>query len=212
MNPDEETNRAGAPPPSGEGQRRLSREGKRVIIICVLWIVASVVFRSRVTLFSLLLFPFAVAYFAALFSSIGCALGKQRQDGWRRWAPFAVWAATFLAAPAAARGVDRVLFLWSFPTYEAIVQGLEDGRIPLENNEVTFLSPAEYGVRFTLGVHAAKDAQGNLAVEFLTDSGGVFLHMGYFYQSPEFAPLDHSPKERWPHIKEVKENWYFFAD
>ena len=78
--------------------------------------------------------------------------------------------------------LDGALFWhWRLPGYEATIQKMESGTIPV-SVEGKQLSSGEYDSRLALNVWAERDDKGSLIVTFLYgDTGAVGLHDAFVY-------------------------------
>ena len=103
--------------------------------------------------------------------------------------------------------LDKALFWhWRLPGYEATIQKMESGTIPVSAEERR-LSSSEYDGRLALTVWAERDNKGSLIVTFLYgDTGAVGLHDAFVYSaSGELSVKDESS---WRWKRRLSGNWF----
>ena len=190
----------------------MSRDGKRIIFICIVWLVGSIACLTRRNDVSVLLgFLLALFFAAAFFFSLVCIFREWRQRRWYSMTPLAIWTVTLAGSFLLIGQAERLLFAWSLPSYEAIVRQIEDGTIPV-TNETGRILEADHKARLTYGVFAARDASGVLSVEFITELGFPVKHSGYLYVSSGAIEQVSRSDSRWPIRKKVRDKWYFVSD
>ena len=109
------------------------------------------------------------------------------------------------------RVIRHVIFVRSLPSYEAIVQQMESGRILVSTNfnpvpQAVPLAPLTYVVL------AQRDTNGVLAVAFMTESGFPVMHSGYLYVSSGIIEPGSTEDSLWPIRKEERPRWFFISD
>jgi hypothetical protein len=151
-------------------------------------------------------------FLAALVFSLVCIVTEWRQRRWRSLIPLALWVIALFASGVLIRGVDRLLFLWSFPSYQRIVQEIEEGKVPVYPEVDNSLLEPENKARFAYLVFAEKDTEGILTVEFITESGFPAKHSGYLYVSSGNIEPGSRMDSRWPIREKVKDNWFWVSN
>ena len=190
----------------------MSRSGKFVIIVAVIWLICATVFFSHRTLISqLLTLPVFPCFLVAGVISIVCIFREWRQRRWLSLVPFASCVLAFEISGAVSHRIRHAIFIESLPSYEAVVRQMESGSIPVSTN----LSPVPQAVplaHLAYAVLAQKDTSGDLTVEFLTEGGFPVKHSGYLYISSGVVKQDSMEDERWPFRHEERPRWFYISD
>jgi hypothetical protein len=190
----------------------MSRTGKFVAIISVIWCLGSVAFFTRRTpLSQLLSLPLALLFFAAGIRGLICVFTEWRQRHWRSLFPLATCVIEFFLSGMLVRIAGHFLFVWALPSYEAVVQQIESGRIPVS---VGFdrLPQAESEARLVYYLYAEKDVNGVLMVEFDTESGFPVKHSGYLYSSSGAIEPGSRMNSRWPIREKLRNRWFYVSN
>jgi hypothetical protein len=197
---------------SGIISLRMSRLGKCVVGVAVIWCVGSTVFSShRTNLSQLLTLPLVPCFLAAVVISIICAFSEWRQRRWFSLLPFGACVLSVVVSGAVVRPIRHAIFVRSLPSYETVVQQMESGSIPVSAT-MSRIPLAESQARLTYAVLAQKDTNGVLTVEFLTECGFPVKHSGYLYCSSGVIASDSVAASRWPIRHEEKPKWFYISD
>lgn len=191
----------------------LSRDGKRIVLICVLWLIGSIALFTRRTNYSFLLgLPLAVVFLAAVFFSFLYIAAEWRRRRWHSIIPLAAWLIALFASWALIPCLDRLLFAWSFSSYQTIVREIENGAIPVYPDvDNSILSP-HHEALLAHRVFAERDANGILTVEFITESGFPAKHSGYLYVSSGVIESNSRKDSRWPIREKVRDKWFWVSN
>ena len=190
----------------------MSRLGKFVVIVAVIWFFGSTLFFShRTNLSQLLTLPLVPCFHVAVIISIVCIFSEWRQRRWLSLLPFAACVVSVIVSGMVVRPIRHAIFIQSLPSYEAVVRQMESGSIPVSTN----LSPIPQAVpqaRFAYAVLAEKDTNGVLTIEFLTEGGFPVKHSGYMYCSSGIIAPGSTADSRWPIRHEERPRWFYISD
>jgi uncharacterized membrane protein YvlD (DUF360 family) len=190
----------------------MSRLGKFVVVVAMIYLICATVFFSHRTLISQLLsLPAFSCFLVAGVISIICIFREWRQRRWFSLLPFASCVLAVVISGAVSQRIRHVIFIQSLPSYEAIVQQMESGSIVVP----TKLSPIPQAVplaHLAYAVLAQKDTNGVLMVEFLTEGGFPVKHSGYLYVSSGVVESDSMEDSRWPFRHEERPRWFYISD
>lgn len=190
----------------------MSRLGKFVIVVAVVWLIGATVFFSHRTLISQLwTLPVFPCFLVAVVISIVCIFREWRQRRWFSLVPFASCVLAVVISDAVSHRIRHAIFIQSLPSYEAVVQQMESGSILVP----TKLSPLPQAVPLAdlaYAVLAQKDTNGVLMVEFLTEGGFPVKHSGYLYVSSGVVEPGSMEDDRWPFRHEERPRWFYVSD
>ena len=190
----------------------MSRSGKFVVYVSVIWCVGCVALLTRRTsLLQLLSLPLVLLFFAAVVTSLACVFTGWRQQRWRSMIPLLACVIAFFLSGKLVRTARHFVFVWALPSYEAVIRQMESGSIPVSAN-LNRIPRAEPGARWVYRVFAARNANGVLMVEFLTETGFPVKHSGYLYSSSGVIEPGSEVDSRWPIRHEVRSKWFFISD
>ena len=190
----------------------MSRLGKFVIFVAVIWFVGSTVFFShRTTLLQLLTLPLAPCFLVAMVISIVCIFSEWRQRRWRSLVPFASCVLAIVISGAVSHRIRQAIFIHSLPGYEAVVRRMESGNILVTTN-LSRISQELPLANWAYAVLAQKDTNGVLMVEFLTERGFPVMHSGYLYISSGIIEPGSLEDSRWPIRHEERPRWFYISD
>jgi Zn-dependent protease with chaperone function len=138
-----------------------------------------------------------------------------------KWKKAGFWALAPLIACLLMLPVERQialfvrseLFKWRFPRYEALVQKIESGAIPV-SAEGQMIPGTNYDSSLAYdGVWAQREKNGALIVEFWYGGAGPPpYHQAYLYVSSGVIKADSDLCDRWPSRAEIREKWFEVAD
>jgi hypothetical protein len=191
----------------------MSRLGKFVVIVSVIWFAVSTVYfahRDSVVL-QLLGALVMFCFFAAVVISIICPFTEWRQRRWHSLLPFVVCVLSVVISMSIVRAIRHGIFVRSLPSYEAVVRQMESGSIAVSTN----LNPVPQAVplaHLAYAVLAQKDSNGALTIEFLTEGGFPVKHSGYLYVSSGVIAPGSMEDERWPIRHEERPRWFYVSD
>jgi hypothetical protein len=161
----------------------------------------------------LLLLPFGLIFICLFIWSLIVVFSK-----WKtlRWWAFAPLIACLLIHPAERRlgmFVRSELFNSRFPRYEALVQKIESGAIPV-SAEGQMISGTNYDSCLAHdGVWAYREKNGTWIVEFRYGSAGPPpYHQAYLYVSSGIIKPGSNLADRWPSTAEIRGKWFEVAD
>lgn len=191
----------------------MSRLGKFVVIVSVIWFVLFTVYAAhrRSIVLQLLGMPVTLCFLAAGVISMVCALSEWRQRGWLSLAPFAVCVLAVVLSSSILRPIRHAIFVRSLPSYETVVQRMESGSIPVSTN-LGLIPQAVPLAHLAYAVLAQKDTNGVLTVEFLTEAGFPVKHSGYLYISSGVVEPGSVAYSRWPIRHEERPRWFYISD
>lgn len=190
----------------------MSRRGKFVVVVAVIWFVGATVYGShRTNLTQLLTFPLIPLFLVALAISVICIFKDWRIRRWKSLFPLGACVLSLVATNIVTRWIRHALFIGSLPSYEAIVRQIESGEILVSTNHAG-IPQAVPKARMAWAVYAQEDTNGVLTVEFLTETGFPVKHSGYLYSSSGTIVTGSEPDLRWPLQHEERPKWYFVSD
>lgn len=194
----------------------LSRAGKIVVWISVIWCLGSVVLFAQLMAFrQLLSIPFNLACFAAIVMGVVLVFIDWRRYSWRSLLPLTSCVIAFFVSgilvDAVRQRVHQQQFAKLLPAYEGVVREIEGGSIPVSAKleripEAASKSPLAYAVL------AVKETNGIVSVEFLTESGFPLKHGGYLYVSSGVVAPGSVMDGRWPMRQRVRTKWFYIWD
>jgi hypothetical protein len=184
----------------------MSHVRKIIVAIALIWCVCATASAAHRTTAGVLLGLFlAAGLLFAIVAAIACAFADWRRRRWRSLLPLGVCVISLFVPWMLVPPIRHALFVWSLPSYEAIVQRIESGSIPLTAGDGRIVQ-AEPGARLTYRVVAQRATNGALTVIFFTEEGFPALHSGYLYSSSG------DPGSRWPIVEQVRSNWFFISN
>ena len=190
----------------------MSRLGKSVIVIAVIWCVGSVAFFTRRTpLLQLLSVPLFLCFVSGIVASFVCIVSEWRQRRWRSMIPLSACVVAFFLSGMLVRTARHFVFVWALPSYEAVVHQMESGSI-LVSTKFDNIPRAESEARLVYRVFAQRDTNGVLMVEFDTESGFPVKHSGYLYSSSGVIQPGSRMDSRWPIRQELRSRWFYISD
>jgi hypothetical protein len=191
----------------------MSRLGKIVVMVAVTWFIVFTAFAGikRSIVLQLLCIPVTLCFLVAVVASIVCFFWEWRQRRWLSLLPFGVCVASVVLSVAMVRTISHALFVWSLPSYEAVVQQMESGSIPV-STEMARIPQAESQARLAYTVLAWKDTNGVLTVTFITGGGFPVKHSGYLYRSSGVIEPGSLADSLWPHRQEKRPKWFSVSD
>jgi hypothetical protein len=190
----------------------MSRLGKFVVTVAVIWCVGYVAFFTRRTpLLQVLTLPLVLLFFAATVASLVCGFAEWRERRWRSLVPLAACVVAFFLSGMLVRITRHLVFVWALPSYETVVQQMESGSIPLSVG-FTNVPQAEAEARLAYQVFAEKSSNGVLMVEFDTESGFPSKHSGCLYSSAGAIVPGSRMDSRWRIREELRSRWFYVSD
>jgi hypothetical protein len=190
----------------------MSGPGKFAVAVSVVWCVGFTVIYARLTpLLGLLSLPLGGVFFLAILVSMVCVFTEWRRRRWRSMLPFVVCVTAFFLERELVRVAHDILFAWSLPSYEAVVNQMESGRIPVSVG-FSRIPQAEPQARLVWRVYAEKGPNGALMVEFDTERGFPVLHGGLLYSSSGAIEPGSRMDSRWPRRRQTRIRWFFVSN
>ena len=190
----------------------MSRLGKFVLVVAVIWFVGyTAYFSHRTNLTQLLTLPLIPCLLAAVVASVVCIFREWRERRWFALLPFAVCVLSVVLSRMVTNQIRHAIFSWSLPSYEAVVHQMESGSIPVPTN-LDRIQQAESQARWVYTVLAQKDNNGVLTVAFLSEAGFPVKHSGYLYCSSGVITPGSVIDSRWPIRHEERPKWFYISD
>jgi hypothetical protein len=190
----------------------MSRVGKFVVIVAVIYFVGSTMFFvHRTDLSQLLALPLFFCFLGAIIAGIVCVFSDWRKHRWLAFLPIAVCVVSVCVSGMVVGPIRHAIFVQSLPSYEAVVRQIESGSIPVSTN----LSPVPQAVplaHLAYAVFAEKRSDGALTIEFLTEGGFPVKHSGYLYVSSGVIESGSMEDERWPIRQEERPRWFYISN
>lgn len=190
----------------------MSRTGKPIVVIAVIYFFASTIFFShRTDLSQLLTLPAAFCFLSAVIGSVVCIFTDWKEYRWRSLAPFTACILSVILSSMLAIRIRHAVFIHSLPRYEAVVHQIESGSISVSTN-MERIPQAESQAPFAYAVFAERDSNRILTVIFLTEAGFPVKHSGYMYCSSGIIAPGSYTDSRWPIRHEEKPKWFGISD
>jgi energy-coupling factor transporter transmembrane protein EcfT len=104
----------------------------------------------------------------------------------------------------------EIEFNKNYKSYQEIVQLIKEDKIKYANSNPIKL-PEKYE-HLAYSTFVFKHTNGEFYIEFFTGGGFPVRHFGYFYCSDDTKFYPKNIKERWPHLKKIKKNWFYMSD
>lgn len=176
----------------------MSRLGKFVVVVAVLWFFGATAFAShRTTLTQLLTLPLVPLFLIAVVGGLICIFTEWRTLRWRSLLPVGACILSVVSSNILTRCIRQALFAYSLPSYEQVVRRIESGEISISTNLVD-IPQAVSRTRMTWNVAAQEEPDGALTVQFLTELGFPEKHSGYLYSSSGKIKPGSEADSRWP--------------
>ena len=194
------------------GNNQISRLGKFVVVVAIIWFVGSTVFHShRTNLTQFLTFPLVPLFLIAIIVSVVCIFIDWRVHRWMSFFPAGACILAILLSHILTNWIRHTIFIRCLPSYQRIVRQIESGEISVSTN-LTEIPQAVATARMTYSVAAYKDSNGLLTVEFLTETGFPVAHSGYLYCSSGAIQPGTIEDSRWPFRYEERPRWFSISD
>lgn len=138
----------------------------------------------------------------------------------KKWKTSRFWAATSLIACLLMLPVERQigrfireeLFDLRFPKYEALVQKIESGKIPI-STEGRIIPATNYDSSLAFIIFASRDTNGVLIVDFgYGEAGPPPYHEDYIYISSGTIESNSYLDNRWPSKAKIRDKWFEVAN
>jgi len=176
--------------------------------ICGLWLFSSVSSTVRPTAGSVgATFPLILVILVIWIRGFVRIFTQWKLYRYRTLIPFATCIIVGVLGFEATAPLNEALFWhWRLPGYEATIQKIESGRIPV-SGEGRPLSPNEYDNRLALNAWAERDDKGSLIVTFLYgDTSAVGLHDAFVYC--ESGQLSANDEKIWRWKMRLNDKWF----
>lgn len=191
---------------------RMSRLGKFVVAVAIIWFIGATAFGShRTTVTQLLTLPLVPLLLIAVLAGVVCIFTEWRNRKWRAVVPLAACILSIFASNLFVRCIRRALFAYSLPSYEQVVHRIESGEILVSTNR-TEIPQATATARLTWAVFAQKNTNGVLTVEFMTEQGFPVKHSGYLYSSSGAIERGSEADSHWPIRNQQRPHWFYISD
>jgi hypothetical protein len=161
----------------------------------------------------LLMMPFILVFLGLCVWSLGAVFTKWKKAGFWALAPLIACLLMLPVERQLALFIRVELFNSRFPRYEALVQKIESGAIPV-SAEGQKISETNYDSCLAHdGVWAYREKNGTLIVIFMYGiAGPPPYHQAYLYVSSDVIKPDSDLYRRWPSIAEIRGKWFEVAD
>ena len=193
----------------------MSRAKRYVFVVSIVWCVVSTAYYAHrgglLALLQLLIIPLSICFFAAIIISFVCIFTEWRQRRWRSLLPFTACVLSVVVSCVLVQTIRPVIFAWSLPSYEAVIQQIESGKIPV-SDKLNLIPQAKFKARLVYAVFAQKDTNGVLSVAFFTEGGFPVKHSGYLYSSSGVVEPGSPADSEWPIRHEVRKKWFYISD
>jgi hypothetical protein len=183
----------------------MSQNARYTFIIAGSWFVTTIAFivRPKPGLQFLAMF-LSLALIVVGFIGFVTAFTNWGKERWRSFIPLSTCVVVVVVAPDLGRGIRDLMFKWSLPRYEALIQRIESGNISV-SKEWQKIEEAEGLVPY--GVVAKRGSNDVLMVEFRFGAGFPVKHSAYVYFSS--GAIDHSEYRRG---YEIRPKWFEVSD
>lgn len=178
------------------------------LFICGLWLFSFVSSTVRPTAGTVgATFPLALALLIICVQDFGRIFIQWKQYRYRTLIPFTTCIIAGVLGCEVTAPLDEALFWhWRLPGYEATIQKIESGSIPVSGEERR-LSPNEYDTRLALNAWAERNDKGSLIVTFLyLDTSAVGLHGAFVYC--ESGQLSAEDEKIWRWKTRLNDKWF----
>jgi hypothetical protein len=190
----------------------MSRSGKFVVVTSVVWLVVCTVYGAhRTPTLQLISAPVALCFLAALVVSVVYIFSEWRMRRWLSLLPFFICVFSVVLSSALVQMIRHIIFVRSLPGYEAVVQQMKSGSIPVSTN-LDLIPQARAEAPSAYAVFAREDTNGDLMVEFLMEAGFPVKHSGYLYSSSGIVAPGSPEDLRWPIRGEERPKWFYISD
>ncbi len=177
-------------------------------VVSVMWCIGSVFLRSRRTNLLPLLIPLFILLAVGVIFAIISIFEHWRKRRWLSIIPLALCLVSFFLSPKLVEPARSALFVWSLPTYEALIHRVESGRISLSYGYQS-LPGAESKARLAYGVGAEKCADGVVMIDFETEWLPLTMVAGYLYTSSGSVEPGSIMDSTWPIRRQVRPGWFY---
>ena len=182
------------------------------MVAAIGWFVGSVALYSHRTPTSMLLaLPLALAFLGAIVVGFFCAFTDWRKYRWRSVLPLAACVVAFYSSDFLVAQIRNWIFAWCLPSYEAVVQQMEEGSIPVPPG-FNRIPQAASKARLAYAVFAERTDSGGLMVEFFTERAFPVKHSGYLYISSGIIKPGSFIDSQWPIRSQVRRQWFSVSD
>ena len=189
----------------------MSWEGKLAVTISIFWCFTITGLAAHRTNLFLLALPVTFLFLIGGFFSLLCILVEWEARRWRSLLPLATCVAAIFVSGLLTKAARRVVFAWTFPSYEKVVARMESGAIPVSTN-MERIPVAEKEARLVYEVSAGKDTNGILKVFFMTEGSFPAKHSGYYYNSSGVNEYGVAKFDAWPINEKIKDKWLFISN
>jgi hypothetical protein len=161
----------------------------------------------------LLMMPFILVFLGLCVWSLGAVFTKWKKAGFWALAPLIACLLMLPVERQLALFIRGELFNSRFPRYEALIQKIESGAIPV-SAEGRMIPGTNYDACLAHdGVWAKRETNGTWIVEFRYGGAGPPpYHQAYLYVSSGVIKPGSKLADRWPSIAEIREKWFEAAD
>ena len=191
----------------------MTQRGKFIAILSLVWFVLGTAYYShRWLLLQFVLMPVALGMVAAIVRSFVLVFLDWRHVGWRSMLPFLICVLSIISSFELALRIREKIFEWSLPSYEAVVQQMQSGKILVPTNSLPRSIPLPDTLpqpRLSHSVTACRDTNGVLMVVITTEGGFPVSHSGYLFSSSGSISPGSAPDEFYRGRRQVRPQWFY---
>jgi hypothetical protein len=187
-----------------------------IFIVCLLYFLLTFLFCFRATnIVGLLLLPVGLLFLSFCLISLVKVFTDWKTLRWRSLIPLATCIFVFKAGPMAGNAAREMEFKHQFPKYDAVIQKIESGAIPLSGYRM--IPTNDYDSAIGRGV-SANQTNGVLTVEFWYGGAGPPpYHQVFVYVSNGNYKDGYRLNERLPNYTQLQGEsfdgkWFFATD
>ncbi len=189
----------------------MSSMGKGAVVMATIWCLGTTALAARRTNLFILVLPLALVLASAAIVSLLCILIEWEGRRWRALLPLTTCIVAVFGCGILIQGARRLVFAWTFPSYERVVARMESGAIPVSTN-LQQIPAAETEARWVFDVRAEKDDKGVVKAWFFTEMSFPVKHSGYFYCTAGVSESDTNILSRWPIAEKIRDQWLYVSD
>lgn len=192
-----------------------ARGAKIILAVCVAWFLCQVAFIVQPTnIGGLALLPFSISFLVVLIISFVSIFRQWKAHGLFAIVPFLICVFVLLVSkPVGVAVGDTLFWRWRLPQYEAVIQKMETGIIPV-STKPNMMMPPEVGISPVLAyrVFALKDTNGLLNVAFAYGGAFPLYHTAYLYCSSGVIERGSFFDNKFPYRRQISDRWFKVTD
>jgi hypothetical protein len=191
----------------------MTPRGKFVAVLSLVWFVLGTSYYShRWTLLQFVTAPLFFGVLTVIVLSFVWIFMDWHRVGWLSLLPFFISVLSLVGSFALALRIREQIFEWSLPSYEAVVQQMQSGRILVMTNEYPRSIPeAVPQARMAHSVAACRNTNGVLTVEIITEGGFPVSHSGYLFSSSGAIVPGSAADKFYRARRQVRPQWFYIT-